>query len=454
MPRFARMSTAEERRVVEEEFRRPGSNLRVISATTTLAMGVNTPANSVIISGLVHPDGGDGTPYSVAEYKNLVGRAGRLGYSERGRAFLLALSPREEHQLWESYVLAAPEDLVSRFLARGTDPRSLIIRVIASAARAGASVSHGEILDFLEASFGAFQEQRARPDWRWDEAVFEQALADLEQHGLVEEDDEELLALTPLGRVAGESGTEIASVLRFIDALRDMRPDDITDPALIIIVQASVELDQLSFPLNRKSTQKEPDAWRGALINQPGGREAMRILRFHAGNEHSTVLRMKKAVAALLYISGRSMAEIEDQLTQFGAGRFDGAAGPVRAVAARTSDLLPTAARIAEILHPGFDLAERTERLAIRLTHGVPAAVVDIAREAGTALTRGDYCALVEGGLAGPDALLAADDILLTQVLSGNSDRKAIAHGAATSAIRRCTAESLRPQQILEPYIG
>ena len=39
-------------------------------------MGVNTPAWSVVIAGLEHPD----SPYSVAEYKNMVGRAGRLGY--------------------------------------------------------------------------------------------------------------------------------------------------------------------------------------------------------------------------------------------------------------------------------------------------------------------------------------------------------------------------------------
>jgi len=58
--------------IVEEEFRRPESGLRVIVATTTLAMGVNTPASSVVIAGLMHP--GD-SPYSVAEYKNLVGRA-------------------------------------------------------------------------------------------------------------------------------------------------------------------------------------------------------------------------------------------------------------------------------------------------------------------------------------------------------------------------------------------
>src|SRR5262249_33950395 len=103
----------EERRIIEEEFRRRGSGLRVIAATTTLAMGVNTPASSVVIAGLNHP--GD-EPYSVAEYKNLVGRAGRLGFAEKGASYLLALDPRAEHDVWSRYVTATPEDLVSRFL--------------------------------------------------------------------------------------------------------------------------------------------------------------------------------------------------------------------------------------------------------------------------------------------------------------------------------------------------
>jgi replicative superfamily II helicase len=44
-----------ERRVVEEEFRRPGSGIRVVVATTTLAQGVNMPAETVILPELSRP---------------------------------------------------------------------------------------------------------------------------------------------------------------------------------------------------------------------------------------------------------------------------------------------------------------------------------------------------------------------------------------------------------------
>ena len=48
-----------------------------------------------------------------------------------------------------------------------------------------------------------------------------------------------------------------------------------------------------------------------------------------------------------------------------------GSSGPIRGVAARTSDLLPAAARVAEILHPSLDLSERAGRLVLRLTYNL-----------------------------------------------------------------------------------
>ena len=88
----------DERVVIEEQFRTAGTALRVIAATTTLAMGVNTPAEAVIIAGLQHPGN---KPYSVADYKNMVGRAGRLGFADHGTSYLLALAPSEEHYFSE-----------------------------------------------------------------------------------------------------------------------------------------------------------------------------------------------------------------------------------------------------------------------------------------------------------------------------------------------------------------
>jgi hypothetical protein len=65
--------------------------------------------------------------------------------------------------------MKAPEDLVSRFLDVDTDARSLIVRVLTSLTRLSPKgISSDAIIEFLEASFGAFQAARARGGWKWD----------------------------------------------------------------------------------------------------------------------------------------------------------------------------------------------------------------------------------------------------------------------------------------------
>jgi helicase len=143
-------------------------------------------------------------PYSVAEYKNLVGRAGRLGFSEKGSSYLIATDPRAEHDYWNNYVTKAPEDLFSRFLDVDTDARSLIIRLLTSLSRLSPKdITSDDIVEFLEASFGAFLAARTRDGWRWDRDELVKALRDLETHGLISNVGG-LYLLTDLGRLAGE----------------------------------------------------------------------------------------------------------------------------------------------------------------------------------------------------------------------------------------------------------
>ncbi|MBZ9735764.1 DEAD/DEAH box helicase [Mesorhizobium sp. CA18] len=442
--------SAEERRIIEEEFRRPDSALRVIVATTTLAMGVNTPASSVIIAGLQHP--GD-VPYSVAEYKNLVGRAGRLGYTERGKSYLVAMNYRDAEDYWRNYVLKKPEDLVSRFLDASTDPRSLIVRVMVAGGRAAAGERAGmtaeQIATFLESSFGAFQQMSAGGPWNWDHDALLRAVANLERHQLVEAREDGRLELTPLGRLAGESAVEVLSIIRLVECLRPLRPQDISDPALIAATQATRELEQVYVYVNKK-TPREAHSWMGELRAQGVHPHILHCLEMDLNEAHDAATRAKRAVAALAYVSGQEISEIEQLMARHG-GPFDGAAGPVRNAAARISDLVGTAARVAELLHPDLDLADRVERLNIRLTLGIPGAAVDLARQAGATLSRGDYRRLLRGKLCDPEAIAAASDEELLACLDGDRGRLAVTRTAAEIALER-RESAARPAVSLEPY--
>jgi len=161
--------TREERQVLEEEFRHKDTTLRVLVATTTLAMGVNTPASAVVIVGLNHPFSG---PYTVAEYKNMVGRAGRLGYAERGESYVVGSPGLDDYRIWSHYVTGKPEDIKSVFLSQATDHPTQVLRTLAALQRgADGGVDAELLISFLESSFGAFQQRQINPRGTGDETT-------------------------------------------------------------------------------------------------------------------------------------------------------------------------------------------------------------------------------------------------------------------------------------------
>lgn len=434
----------DERLVIEEQFRAAGTTLRVIAATTTIAMGVNTPAEAVIIAGLDHPFG---QPYSVAEYKNIVGRAGRLGFASHGTSYLLALDSRLEHYAWSRYVSGVPEDLVSRFVTKSTDPRTLILRVLATGRKANVKgVAREDVINFLEDSFGAFQNKQSRSNWVWDRPQLEEALNNLAAHKLIEAAENDCYHLTELGRFAGEGGVEVESIVRMVEALSPLSASLINDPTLVAATQVTVELDDIYLPINKKSTYKEPQTWFAELRGQGIPDSVLMSLKRYATDPHLSTYRAKKAVACLLWISGQPISEMETSLFRFG-GSFGGAAGAIRQVTARTSNLLSAVARVASILHPELQLSDRVTRLLTRLDVGVPSAVVQIAQFAGSRLSRGDYQQLIKHNLTTASAVDAASDDDLIECLGGNSERAEVVR----DAVRRLREQEEDPVSAILP---
>jgi helicase len=437
-----------ERLVLEEEFRKPDSEVRVIVATTTLAMGVNTPAAAVVVCGLTHPGN---KPYTVAEYKNLVGRAGRLGFSEKGSSFLIAQTHNDAHNFWQAYVTGTPEDLFSRFLDSSTDPRSMIVRVIAaSEALSTDGIKLDELIAFLGASFGAFLIERADPNWSWNKDDLRQSIGDLLNHELVAETETGGYVLTDLGRVAGEAGIEVGSIVRLVGTLKGMPPEHLDDPTLLAVCQVTLEMDQQYFPMNKRGYRKEFESWVGILRQQSVSPGILAQLRRGITEEFEEALRAKKVVACLAYIAGKEIADIEDLMTRHG-GAFNGAAGPIRATAMRTCDVLAPTARVAEILYPELDLHERVEKLLIRLTYGIESCMVDLARQVGNLLTRADYTRLSQRGLCAADEIDSASDIDILSTLEGSSEKLALLR-EKTAAMRQFADEESSSTLFLEPY--
>ncbi|SDK98434.1 ATP-dependent DNA helicase [Natronorubrum texcoconense] len=145
-----------QRTLVEDAFR--DRLLKVISATPTLAAGVNTPARRVIVRDWrrFDPSAGGMSPLDVLEVHQMMGRAGRPGLDPYGEAVLLAKSHDESEELFDRYVWADPEAVRSKLAA---EP-ALRTHVLATIASGFARTREG-LLEFLEATLYASQSTEA-----------------------------------------------------------------------------------------------------------------------------------------------------------------------------------------------------------------------------------------------------------------------------------------------------
>ncbi len=143
--------TGGHRKLIEDSFRQ--GKIKVLTATPTLAFGVNLPARMVVIQDYRRYEPGYGYyPISVLEYKQMAGRAGRPKYDKVGEAILTAKTADEADYLMESYVLAHPERIWSRLAVE----RIIRGHVLATIAADFAHTERG-IYDFFGGTFYAHQ---------------------------------------------------------------------------------------------------------------------------------------------------------------------------------------------------------------------------------------------------------------------------------------------------------
>lgn len=406
----------EERRVIERAFRER-DGVRVLVATTTLAMGVNTPASSVVIRGLEHPGGDE---YTVAEYKNMSGRAGRYGFTETGKSFLVCTSPAEEWTFWNKYIRGNPESLRSRFLSE--DPLLLVLRVLATADESKvSSMSEEQVIGFLESSFAAHQlaQRSGAGSSGFRGPSFKSAFARLLQHGLISAHGSGY-RLTELGRVAGEAGLAIESVLRITGVISQVAAGELSRSAMLALVQLTVELDEVRLPTHKKS-HKERSRWEQALREHVSCLPILGALL--RGDE--AVGRVKRFAAVLMWVHGTELRVIERNLARHMPSDYG---GPIRAVADRSRDLLDAVGKIVHISLGGDEasLGGLVDGLAVQLELGVPQRLVPLAQLLGNRLSRGDYLKLLQANLADATTLRAAADDLVKDAVGQSEKVRAI----------------------------
>lgn len=103
----------EQRKLIEQNFKK--NLIKVICSTPTLAAGVNLPARRAVIRDVKRFESGLGSAFiPVSEYKQCAGRAGRPQYDEYGEAVLIAKTSGELKSLFDRYIKAEPEPVLSK----------------------------------------------------------------------------------------------------------------------------------------------------------------------------------------------------------------------------------------------------------------------------------------------------------------------------------------------------
>lgn len=227
------------RRLIEDSFR--DGRIKVLTATPTLAFGVNLPARTVVISSYRRYDPGYGYyPISVLEYKQMVGRAGRPKYDKIGESVLIAKTEEEMDYLLTSYVLAQPERIWSKL---GVE-KILRTHVLATIASEFARSEQG-VYDFFGKTLYSFQY-----DIRAIKGMIARILKFLYDEEMIEVDGQDLKA-TRFGRRISQLYIDPVSAIVIRDGLNNRAPK-LTDLSYMHMVAHTPDM----FPKLRCSTRE------------------------------------------------------------------------------------------------------------------------------------------------------------------------------------------------------
>ncbi|MGB9853801.1 MAG: DEAD/DEAH box helicase [Candidatus Bathyarchaeales archaeon] len=223
------------RKIIEDSFRE--GKIKVLTATPTLAFGVNLPARTVIIQDYRRYEPGYGYyPISVLEYKQMSGRAGRPKYDKIGEAILIAKTADEADYLMESYVLAKPERIWSRLAVE----RILRSHVLATIAADYAHTEYG-IYDFFGKTFYAFQY-----DVGAIKNIIARILKYLYDEEMIDVSGENIYA-TRFGKRVSELYIDPVSAVVIRDALRQ-KPMFLTDLSLLHMIAHTPDMRPMLRP--------------------------------------------------------------------------------------------------------------------------------------------------------------------------------------------------------------
>jgi len=208
----------EERKLVSKAFNE--ELISILASTTGLGAGVNTPAQNVIFWDNKFFDE---RPFSVSIYKNMAGRAGRIGHDyDFGRSILIADSVIEMTRLWDNYIDAQPETINSQLLG-GNNLAKYILSLLA----ADICNTEENLLNFIyNTLFGSvYFGEGGSMNYEEFEITFKGGIERYKSFGLIYEEDDSIF-VTDLGSIIAKEGISDHGALMIYNALKELKNTD------------------------------------------------------------------------------------------------------------------------------------------------------------------------------------------------------------------------------------
>lgn len=370
--------TIGQRRLIEEGYRR--GEIKIIFSTTTLAMGVNLPAETVLLETMKYSSGTFGgepqlMPIAVSEFLNITGRAGRFGQGPQdrpGRAIVMASSDFEREVLWSTYIDTEYRENISSSL-RGRHLKTVLLDFLTAFRLTGLP----DLKKMLGCTFHAAMGNTV------DDDRLRFALDELISAGLIKPS----LEPTPSGRAAAECGLSAESVGHYREMLLRRIPDTLTGWLSLVVSGPQFDFGRVELKredyrqrlYERAVFEKFSDylSELNAYIDLEIGRQPL---------DFATVARLKATFVLSDWADGEPVEKLEQ--------RYGLHHGQIVTLAESVAWLLRSVGGLMRALDSTSRHPEQLEQHAFRIQHGITPRLRQIFEMARGILSRDDYSRL------------------------------------------------------------
>jgi helicase len=419
----------EERDIVERHFR--AGAIRALFSTSTLAVGMNLPVKNVVLDHqrwdyLRRYGRWSLQDISRSEYENMSGRAGRLSLvDDFGRSILVTYSPFEA-DVWLQHFAGGEFEEIRPTLA-DTPLENHVLDLMAS----GLASSRAELAELLLSSFTGWAhwaQKISRDDFA---AALDKAVACALGGGLLRSRADDTLEVTAVGRVCATKGIGVATGAALARWAGQAIGASVHELEALLTVSLTPAGSDVYVAL--AGDERWRADYRGELLARvaAAGASSRPVFAGLATDLQGLEYDATKAIKKTLMMADW----IDEVRTQDLESHYHIWAGAVRRTGEELGWLVDGLAGVARASGWTDARSRELEVLAARLSFGVRADVLPLARLRARGVGRGLLRRLLDGGFADPDALRAAGRDAVAGVLK---------HKAALTALWAAVEGSVR----------